>query len=599
MPSAATLKVLKDVFGFAAFRPGQAEVVEQLMAGNHTLAVMPTGGGKSLCYQLPACLKDGLTIVVSPLIALMQNQVAQLRALGVAAATVNSNTPRDEKAAIWREIQDGTLKLLYVSPELLAGERVLAAFGRLPVAQIIVDEAHCISQWGHDFRPSYQALGDLRRRFPNAVIGAFTATADKVTREDIQRQLMGDLPCTVFVHGFDRPNIALRILEKNRPEQQLETLLRAAPGPQGIVYRLSRKKVEQTAAQLCKAGWNALPYHAGLDAGIRATTLDRFLSEPDVIVVATIAFGMGIDKPDVRFVYHLDMPGNVEAYYQEIGRAGRDGAPAEAVMLYGMGDLRLRRMMIEDGARDDELKRVEQRRLDALVAICEASTCRKQALLRYFGEEAPPCGACDRCLDPPELKDASELARHLFTTIEATGSRFGQAHIIDIVQGKTNEKIEARGHDRLATFGSLAALERTLLQSALRQLYAAHYFEIDIAGYGALKLTDRGRAVLAGEGVALDLKRHQQQKSASRGNGRRAIPQDVEDPELLARLKAVRLELARERAVPAFVIFSDATLIDMANRRPADRAAFREVHGVGESKCEAFAEPFLKAIAAG
>ena len=589
-------QTLQQTFGFSAFRPGQEEVVDALMQGHHVLAVMPTGGGKSLCYQLPALLNDGLTIVVSPLIALMQNQVAQLQSLGIAAETVNSARSPEEKADIWRRMQRGALQLLYLSPELLSTERVLRAFEKLAIRQIIVDEAHCISQWGHDFRPEYGTLGDLRHRFPDAVIGAFTATADQTTREDIRARLFGEAPNRLFVQGFDRPNIKVSVADKNRPEQQLLRLLKADPGPQGIVYRLSRKKTEATAMTLQDAGYKAAAYHAGLPSHVRDNVLNRFLSEPDLIVVATIAFGMGIDKPDVRFVYHLDLPSNLEAYYQEIGRAGRDGLPAEAMLFYGFDDIRLRRMMIDNSDASDERKRVDHRRLDALLAFTEATGCRKQTLLGYFGEETTPCGKCDRCLDPPELKDASDLARSLFETIERTGTRFGQAHILDIVRGDITSKVDQYGHDRLATFGTLRQHERRVLQSAVRQLYASHFVEVDIEGHGALKLTQKASGVLNGqETVALDLNRH---KVVAKPKKRKTftLPENV-DQALLAILKQYRLDLAKERGVPAYIVFTDASLIDMAEKRPSNEAEFRALHGVGERKCEEFAAPFLRLLA--
>jgi ATP-dependent DNA helicase RecQ len=592
---------LERVFGFKAFRSGQREIVEALLAGEDLLAVMPTGGGKSLCYQLPAVLKPGLTLVVSPLIALMDNQVAQLRLLGVEAAAVHSGVDRSERARIWQAIKEGRLKLLYLSPELLGSERLQAALDRLPVEQIIVDEVHCVSQWGHDFRPDYRNLAALPARYPGARIAGFTATADRVTREDIQGQLFRDRQPQVFVHGFDRPNIKLTVIEKDRPERQLLDILARFPGRQGIVYRLARKATEETAANLEAAGHRAVAYHAGLDGALRKELLDRFLTEPDLIVVATIAFGMGIDKPDIRFVVHLDLPGNLEAYYQEIGRAGRDGEPAEAIMLYGFDDIRRRRWLIENGTATEAQKRVEHRRLDALLAFTETSGCRKQALLGYFGETAPPCGACDRCLEPPELADATGLARSLLDCIRATDARFGQAHLLDVLAGEATAKVTQFGHDRLEVFGAVAGMDKRVLRGAVRQLYASGVIEVDIAGHGALRPGRKADAILKGdETIALDLsaprKKPAKGRKPSPGAAAVAASLDPAVAGLLAVLKALRLEIAREIDKPAYVVFSDATLNDMAQKRPADHAAFLAVDGVGETKRSLYGERFLAAV---
>ncbi len=594
---------LERVFGFKGFRPGQREIVEALLAGENLLAVLPTGGGKSLCYQLPAVMKPGLTLVVSPLIALMDNQVAQLRLLGIEAAAVHSGVDRAERARIWQSIKAGRLKLLYLSPELLGTERLQAALDRLPVGQIIVDEVHCLSQWGHDFRPDYRNLAALPGRYPLACVAGFTATADRVTREDIAGQLFRDRAARVFVHGFDRPNIRLTVMAKDRPERQLLDILARFPRQQGIVYRLARKATEETAAALEAAGYRAVAYHAGLDNARRRELLDRFLTEPDLIVVATIAFGMGIDKPDIRFVVHLDLPGNLEAYYQEIGRAGRDGAPAEAIMLYGFDDIRRRRWLIESGTATDAQKRVEHRRLDALLAFTETSGCRKQALLGYFGETAPPCGACDRCQEPPELADATALAGALLEAIQATDTRFGQAHLIDILAGERTAKVEQFGHARLACFGAAAGTDKRVLRSAIRQLYASGVIEVDIAGHGALRPGRRAAAIQAGaETIALDLtpprSKPARARKAPNGAAGAAAGLAPADADLLAALKKLRLEIAREIDKPAYVVFSDATLADMAQKRPLDLAAFLAVDGVGETKRSLYGDHFVATIKA-
>ncbi|MCK6452967.1 MAG: DNA helicase RecQ [Alphaproteobacteria bacterium] len=597
-------QALKSVFGFDDFRPGQEAVVRALLDKQNVLAIMPTGAGKSLCFQLPAVLAPGLTVVVSPLIALMENQVALMAAMGVPAATINSGRERADNVAVWRRVQAGGIKLIYMSPERLLDERMMAALKRLPVEHFVIDEVHCVSQWGHDFRPEYLKLAELRENFPGVPIAGFTATADQATRRDIVAKIF-DGKARQFALGFDRPNIQLMVEDRrNGPKRVLE-LLAEHRGEQGIVYCLSRRTVDETAALLNENGFPALPYHAGLDSDTRRRHLDRFLTDPTATVVATIAFGMGIDKPDIRFVFHLDLPSNMEAYYQEIGRAGRDGKPAQAVLLYGLDGIRIRRAMIEESGASAEQKRIEHRRLDALIAYCEASSCRRQALLAYFGEEHGPCGNCDQCLSPSETVDGTEQARAILETIVATGEMYGQIHIVDVLLGRAGEKLLRAGHDRLATYGWGKGRDERYWRSVLRQLYAANVITIDVANYGAVRLAERGRRILGG-GETVMLRVDAPRRRAA-GAGRKprgaatALPisagPEAADDALLVRLKRLRAELARARAVPAYIVFSDKTLIDMAQRRPRDRVAFGQVYGVGERKLAEFADAFLIEIA--
>ena len=604
-PSAATPAVggdkhavLHSTFGFDGFRPGQEPVVDCLIEGGDALVIMPTGAGKSLCFQVPALIRGGFTIVVSPLVALMQNQVAALRLAGVAADTINSSRSRADNVETWRAVAAGRVTLLYMSPERLMTERMLDALKRMPLTMIVVDEAHCISQWGHSFRPEYEALVGLSDVFQDVTLAAFTATADTVTRDDITRRLFGR-EARVFVAGFDRPNIRLAVTPKASVRQQLLSFVEERKGQCGIVYCLSRKKTEETAAQLCEAGHTALAYHAGLDPDTRRRLLEKFLSEPDIVMAATIAFGMGIDKPDVRYVAHIDLPGSVEAYYQELGRAGRDGDPSDAAMFYGLDDIRMRRHFIEDSDASEERKRVDHRRLDALVAYCEASECRRRALLAYFGEASKSCGNCDICLDPPTMSDGTVWARSAVDVVLATGERFGVAHIVDVLVGKATEKVTQFHHENLDVYGTGVELKPAAWRSVIRQLVAAHVLEVDVGGYGGLRTTARGRSMgEAGETISLRLdtvkpNRRVRERRASRDEV--AVAQG--DLTLLQALKDLRLELARERGVPPYVVFHDATLVELAATRPESREAFGQVHGVGASKLKRFADAFLQVIA--
>ncbi len=592
------LRILKDVFGFDAFRPGQEDAVDALLANRNVLTVMPTGSGKSLCFQVPALIFDGLTVVVSPLVALMQDQVAALQLAGVAADSINSSRDRTENVAAWRRVTVGKTRLLYMAPERLMTERMLEALARLPVKLFAVDEAHCISQWGPSFRPEYEGLCRLRDLFPRIPIAALTATADETTREDIAQRLFGgDVQSIVL--GFDRPNIKLSVEMKRDWKRQLQAFIARHAGESGIVYCLSRKKTEETAALLAADGVHALAYHAGMDKARREANQNVFMTEPGVVIVATIAFGMGIDKADVRFVFHTDLPGSVEAYYQEIGRAGRDGAAAEAHMVYGLGDIRMRRVFIEDEEAGAERKRREHKRLDALLGYCEAPDCRRIALLDYFGERIDACGNCDACLDPAERMDGTEEARKILSAVHRSGERFGAAHIIDILRGVETEKIRRFGHHRLSTFGVGEARKKNEWRSLIRQMVATGMLHLDIAGYGGLAVTDKGRALLRGDGV---FRYRVDTVPATPAARRKPRPTELDRPltdrqtALLSALKDLRLRLAKERGVPAYVIFPDRALIDMAQRLPRSVEEFAEVHGVGAVKLKEFAEPFLAAI---
>ncbi len=486
--------VLRDIFGYDSFRPGQEGIINAMMAGQHVLAVMPTGAGKSLCFQVPALAREGLAIVVSPLVALMQDQVAALKLAGVEAETINSAADRDTNIEIWKRVASGLVRILYLAPERLMTERMLTALQRLNVTLIAIDEVHCMSQWGASFRPEYDALQNLRSAFPGVPIGAFTATADEVTRKDISAKLFGG-KVQEFVSGFDRPNIQLTVKPKINSTKQLLEFLKDRKGESGIVYCLSRKSVDETALMLQSKGYAAVAYHAGLSASVRSDAQDRFMTEKGIIVVATIAFGMGIDKPDVRYVFHADLPGTLDAYYQEIGRAGRDGADADAYMLFGLQDIRMRRQFIDNEGGGPERARREHKRMDALVSYCEAPECRRQTLLGYFGEFSDPCGNCDVCLDPADKIDGTPEAKLIFNAIHATGDRFGSVHVVDVLVGKANDKADQLGHDRSPAFGSGKHRSRTDWQSLIRQLVGAGFLTIDVAGFGGISVSAKGRAL--------------------------------------------------------------------------------------------------------
>ena len=596
---AAAQRALRITFGFEDFRPGQAEIVAAILDGSDVLAVMPTGSGKSLCYQLPALLHGGLTVVVSPLIALMRNQVAQLRSYGVAAASLNSANDPDENRAALERIARGELRLVYVAPERLVKPETLDVFKRAKVAQLAVDEAHCISQWGHDFRPEYAALGAVQAALGGVQTVAFTATADAATRADILAKLFRRPPA-VFVHGFDRPNLRLAMRAKSGGRKQVADFVKAHHGQSGIVYCASRRKTDELAEYLREIGTNALPYHAGMEAAARSRNQDIFLQDDGVVMVATVAFGMGIDKPDVRFVLHADMPSNIESYYQEIGRAGRDGLPADTLTLYGMGDIRLRRLQIDESDTADEQKRVDRQRLNALVSLCESPRCRRQTLLAYFGETAQPCGNCDFCCDGAEVIDGTIAAQKALSAIVRTGQRFGTEHMTNVLLGETTEAIEKFGHDRLPTFGVGKEYDKQEWRSIFRQLHGAGIIALDITGHGSWTVTDAGRLVLKGSAkmeLRTDTLKPATRRAARATDNATALADGAPgDTALFEALRRRRLELAKAQRVAAYVVFADKTLIDMVRRKPATIAEMSAVHGVGEAKLRQYGETFLGAI---
>ena len=589
---------LRSTFGFEGFRSGQAEIVAAILDGRDVLAVMPTGSGKSLCYQLPALLRDGLTVVVSPLIALMRNQVAQLRGYGVAAAALNSANDPDQNCSILDRIRRGDLRLLYIAPERLVRSETLDLLKRTRMTLLAVDEAHCISQWGHDFRPEYAALGAVRAELGVQTV-AFTATADAATRSDILERLFSGPPA-VFVHGFDRPNLRLAMQAKAGGRKQVAEFVKARGGQSGIIYCASRRKTEEYADFLRQNGVKALSYHAGMEPAARSRNQDVFLQDDGVVAVATVAFGMGIDKPDVRFVLHADMPANIESYYQEIGRAGRDGLPADTLTLYGMGDIRLRRLQIDESEASDEQKRVDRQRLNALVSLCESPRCRRQTLLAYFGETAEPCGNCDFCCDGAQVIDGTIAAQKALSAIVRTGERFGTEHLTNVLIGAESDAVLKFGHDCLPTFGVGREYGKQEWRSIFRQLHGAGVIALDITGYGTWTVTDAGWRVLKG-GTAVELRKDalKPQRKAARTAGGAALAAGAQhDTALFEALRRRRSELAKEQRVAAYVVFADKTLIDMARRKPATAAELSVVHGVGEAKLRRYGDTFLEVIRA-
>ncbi|HTN97385.1 MAG TPA: DNA helicase RecQ [Nordella sp.] len=592
--SADPLSILTSVYGYDSFRGQQRDIIEHVIAGSHAFVLMPTGGGKSLCYQIPALVRPGTGLVISPLIALMEDQVAALGQAGVAAAALNSRLTGVEKDRLWRDVAQGELDLLYMAPETLLRPETLDRLKSVRLSLIAIDEAHCLSQWGHDFRPEYRALDCLVQRFPQVPRLALTATADEPTRAEIVEHLEIGLE-NRFVSGFDRPNIRYSVAEKASSTQQMLQFLKSRKGESGIIYCLSKRKTEDVAQTLNDNGFTALAYHAGMEMRDRQENQRRFQLEQGLIMVATIAFGMGIDKPDVRFVLHRDLPSSIEAYYQETGRAGRDGLPAEALMLYGAEDIALRRRFIEGSEAPDERKRMERRKLDALLGFAETSQCRRQVLLRYFGDDAQPCGNCDVCLDPPETFDGAITAQKLLSSIYRTGERFGQMHVISVLLGEADERATSLGHDKLSVFGIGKEHNRNAWRSIVRQLVAHGLITVDVMGHGGLFISPEGRQFLRAK-PALALRVPKTTKSARKSARLQGPAFDAHDHDLFEKLRARRLELAKAQNVPPYVIFHDKTLIEMAARQPRTIVELATVPGTGAVKLARYGEAFLDVI---
>ncbi len=594
---ATAREVLERDFGYQAFRGQQEAIIDHTVNGGDSLVLMPTGGGKSLCYQIPALVRAGTAIVVSPLIALMQDQVEALRQSGVSAAFLNSTLSAEQSREVVKALRAGSLDLLYVAPEKLLSEWTISLLESVTLALFAIDEAHCVSQWGHDFRPDYRQLSLLQKRFPEVPRIALTATADEPTRREIIEHL-GLTNAQVFVSGFDRPNIRYRVVPKKNAKEQLRQFLESAHrGDAGIVYCLSRKKVEQTADWLRERGFDALPYHAGMTGQERNLHQSAFLNEEGVVIVATIAFGMGIDKSNVRFVAHLDLPKSIESYYQETGRAGRDGLPANAWMTYGLQDVITLRQMMQSSEASVERKRLEARKLDAMLGFCELTTCRRQTLLGYFGDLLEtPCGNCDNCLEPVQTWDATDLARKALSCVYRTGQRFGVGYVTDVLMGKLTERIRNFGHDRLSTFGIGAELKMDEWRSVFRQLVARGMLSVDIEGFGSLQLTPASRPVLRGE-TLIYMRRevHSSRRRTRSPRPDRKIDTSADGP-LWDALREQRLKLAHAQGVPPYVIFHDASLHEMLEHRPRTLEEFTTITGVGEKKLKRYGQIFLEVL---
>ncbi len=593
-------QLLRDIFGYTGFRGRQREVIDAALAGRDALVLMPTGGGKSLCYQIPALIREGTGVVVSPLIALMEDQVGALQELGIDAAYLNSTLTGDEQRDVIARLRSGMLDLLYIAPERLMQPYVLSLLGDVKLSLIAIDEAHCVSQWGHDFRPEYLALDQLKHALRGVPRMALTATATPPTRDEISERLALDSPA-VFVAGFDRPNIRYSVRPKAEQKRQLLKFLEGHRGESGIVYCLSRKRVEQTAAWLSGQGFDALPYHAGLDASIRSEHQRRFVMDDAVVIVATIAFGMGIDKPDVRFVAHLDLPKSIESYYQETGRAGRDGEPADAWMVYGLADVVQLRQLVEGSESGEARKRHERQKLDALLGWCEVTACRRRPLLKYFGDELDTdCGNCDNCLAPPETWDGTEAARKLMSAVYRTGQTFGAVHVVDVLLGNATDKVTRNGHDRLSVFDIGNELSASAWRSVIRQLVVQGYLRVDPERYGALTLTEASRPLLRGE-IEVRLRTDPKEttvRKKSRAATTTAESLNAADHALWDALRECRRQIASEHDVPPYVIFHDATLLQIVEFKPTTEHELLALNGVGKMKLDRYGEDFLAVVRA-
>jgi len=591
-------EILRTVFGYNEFRGQQAVIIEHIINGNDALVLMPTGGGKSLCFQIPAMVRNGVAIVISPLIALMQDQVDALLQLGVKAAFLNSSLDERTARSVEQALISGELDLLYVAPERLLTPRFLQFLEQVPLALFAIDEAHCVSQWGHDFRPEYVQLSILHERFPNIPRIALTATADEPTRREI-RERLGLMTAKQFTASFDRPNIHYRIVQKQSPREQLHSFLEAEhKDDAGIVYCLSRKRVEETAAWLSQKGWDALPYHAGLSNKERQKNQKRFIQEEGIIIVATVAFGMGIDKPNVRFVAHLDLPKSMEGYYQETGRAGRDGLPANAWLAYGLGDVIMLRQMLNNSEADEQHKRLERRKLDALLGYCETTVCRRQVLLNYFGEKfSAPCSACDNCLEPVATWDGKIAAQMAMSCAYRTGQRFGVKHLIDVLIGKVTPQVQKFQHERVSTFGIGKDYSAPQWQSIFRQLVAANLMTIDMSGFGSLRLTEKSQPILRGEQtIALRHDPVPSKRKAKTIKGAAGTHSAIPADSFWQALKNKRLELARDQGVPPYVIFHDSSLLAIYEKKPLSLDEFANIFGVGQSKLQRYGAAFIEVV---
>ena len=585
---------LRNLFGFSEFRPNQKEIIEHVLSEKKLLAVMPTGAGKSLCYQIPAIVSSKRTIIISPLIALMDDQVSSMKLLGVKVEKIHANIDRQEAIDAWLRFKNGESKIIYMSPERLMTEKMLQSLQSLDIGLFVIDEAHCISKWGQSFRKDYEALSQLKELFPESNVIGFTATADEATRLDIADKIAGG-NAKIIVRGFDRPNLYLSIKLKRKWQSQLLEFLPNRKQVSGIVYCLSRNGTEKVASFLSENGFNACAYHAGLDGDTRRKVQDRFMTEEGMVVVATIAFGMGIDKPDIRYVVHVNLPSSLEAYYQEIGRAGRDGLASETLLIYGLDDLVLRRRMIEESDAEGEYKLREHKRLDYLLSYCETPDCRRKLLLNYFDDKIDECNNCDNCLDPPKLIDGTELAQKLLSTIFRTGQYFGQVHVINVLRGMEEKNIIDKGHNNLSVFGIGSEYSKDFWQSFVRQLLAFGHLRLNIHRYGSLQITNSGMDILK-NGKLFQYKEIKNESKVKKISREVVSDLDENDQSLLMKLKELRLNIAKESKLPAFTVFHDIALRDMAVLKPRTSEEFLEINGVGPSKLEKWSSPFMEII---